>query len=213
MPKNAHTGCIEKLESRSLLSGGNVSVTVDAGLTAHLMGDNQDNNLALVLAPGIGYYIVGQHGTLINGKQAIAIQTSAALHFDIHTGNGKDTVAFSGVFATQNLSIDTGNGDDSVILSQTTHYGNVSILTGNGNDTIVLSAIHLSGNLNIDTGNGKDSITVPNPIQIDGSSTIDGGKGKNSLAGASGLSVGGSSVVAHTTALERVAGKKKKQHH
>jgi hypothetical protein len=172
----------ERLERRRLLSG-NVTVTADETLAAHLIGDNKNNEIEITVNPGIGYFVTGLHGTTVNGVHAVSIATTPALKFEVSLGNGNDRVFFEGAFGTQDLNIITGNGKDVVSLSGGTHFGDINIDTGNGDDQVILSGIHGTKNLNVSTGDGKDTLSVPSPIQIDGSAKIDGGKAKNKLTG------------------------------
>lgn len=185
---------IESLEPRRLLAG-NIVVSVDANLVAHISGDNKNNEVEITSRPGEGYVVTGLRGTKINGSPAVLIRTTPALKFDILLGNGNDKVSFKGAFGTQDLNILTGNGKDIVSLSGGTHFGDITIDTGNADDHIILNGIHGTKNLTIRTDNGKDTLAVQSPIQIDGNVTIDGGSGKNSLTGSGALNASGVSAI------------------
>lgn len=177
---------LERLERRRLLSG-NVTVTADETMTAHLLGDNKDNQIEITANPGVGYLVTGLNGTTVNGVHAVSINTQPALKFDVSLGKGKDRVSFNGAFGTQDLNIMTGDGKDIVSLSDGTHFGDINIDTGAGDDQVILSGIHGTKNLNVSTGDGKDKVSITSAIQIDGNSVIDGGHGKNIVSGSDAL--------------------------
>lgn len=201
---------IEILERRQFLAG-NVTVAINASLTATIIGDNKSNEIAVTLmSNGSGYLLTGLDGTKINGYAAVTIPTSTAYNFNISMGNGDDLVEFVGPqlgtqkLGTQNLNLSMGNGDDRVILQGTTVFGDVSIATGNGKDAVSLATTHVTQDLAISTGNGNDRVVLASDLQVDGTVSVDGGHGKNAITG-----------VPTSTATAAAATKKgkKKPHH
>lgn len=154
---------VSALESRQLLSGGNVQATVVGG-TLTITGDNIANEL-----------------TIEQSSEGLRIQTTGGTRLN---GTTNGTLTFANPTQT---NIDLKGGNDRLTLGDFLGAG-VSVQMGSGNDQVNLNGISTDGDLEIDLGAGNDGLLsksgglgLSDPNVVGGNLRLVGGAGRDRL--------------------------------
>ncbi len=151
------------LESRQLLSGGNVQAAAVGGILT-ITGDSLANEVA-VEQTSEGLRVKALNGTHLNGITNGVITFTNPTQTNIQMNGGGDRVTLAGY-----------------------QGGSVSVVMGGGNDQVTLSGINVPGDLSIDLGAGNDSLNailggamndIPNIV--DGNVKLLGGTGSDRM--------------------------------
>ena len=180
---------LERLESRCMLSAGNVTAKVIGG-SLFLQSDTGNDSVTVAGTATPGWYTVtGNSGTTINGGGPF---TAKGVTNDLNANflNGNDSLAFNSATTNpyiHNVIVVMGNGSDSVSMGKLGSGGGVSI----GGDVNVVLGNGSSDSVNV--GNGSTSSSVGGSVNINlGSGGSDHVYVGDIMSSSTSISVGGS---------------------
>lgn len=181
MSRNVKTSALfslDGLESRRLLSG-NVSAAFD-GQLLDIRGDNLGNQIAISQDLAGAITVVGQDGTLVNGRPSVTFLNGANIEkLDLRMEAGDDRVLIDRLRVAGDLNADLGInrvGNDFLAVNQSTFEGNFSAYGGRDFDIFDLTGTTVFGDVTIDLAEGAGRSTVTD-TSIQGSATFIGGEG------------------------------------
>jgi large repetitive protein len=165
--------CVERLESRTMLSGhpiahggvipSNVTAKVVNGDDVQIRGDALANSIIINQSgvTGADIRITGLAGTTINGQSGV-VTLRGIEDINIQMGDGNDSVLINNTQLAGSMVIDLGNGSDSSALNDSSIGTNLRIsdAAGGSNSTILNTAIN--GIFKFRGGIGADTLAVDN---------------------------------------------------
>ncbi|CAM5214213.1 hypothetical protein CDEF62S_03993 [Castellaniella defragrans] len=108
---------------------------------------------------------------------------------EIDTQGGDDTVTFTTVTMTGNLSVAAGDGKNAVTLTSSSVGKDAAVTAGIGDDTVLFDKVTVAGDLLINAGAGNNTITVegtsgadPYDSSVGGNAEIDTLGGTDTIA-------------------------------
>ena len=195
---------LEALEDRCVPAGNVTASLGDSNWGPSLLvtGDNQANDIRVVVDGLFDVRIEGQNGTTVNGQASVSFsQSREPLVVDLKAGDDNLVVEVPDSPSPAYLPIldlRTGLDDDSVnvLFANSYIYGDrLTVDTGKGSDVVTVNfagvdyfgGVYFFGDfiLGINAGNGSDAVTMTGSANL-GALAIDLGNGDDSLTGGTG---------------------------
>ena len=182
LKRRAETLCVERLESRELLSGNVEAFQIGSHL--FLIGDSQANSLHLRERSG-ELVLEGTAGTTVNGSTERWVAAAAGRSLEgsltVRLLGGSDSLLVqAGTRLGGSLAVFAGSGNDSVSVGSTTLSGSLLVAGAAGDDQVALRDVVIGGELLIDTSSGDDLVSLDD-VQIGRSSRLWAGSGSDAL--------------------------------
>lgn len=131
------------------------NLTADPDSTVILQTGNVSANVTFAPDDAVRVMTVGSGGdsqVVFQTSEDVVVQLSGGKGDSVSTGDGSDTITFTGGSATVN----TGEGNDRVVLQGAD--GQATVVMGSGNGVIDIQG--MTGAASIDAGDGFDQVTI-----------------------------------------------------